>query len=81
MTHIISMCHILLLDTDAPASRKGWHHILPSHEEEESMDFGKKIAVSTSWNIIKLIICYTDAHRPHQPMDINKMTLIFMSTL
>ena len=29
----------------------------------------------------RTIICYTDARRPHQPMDTNEMTLIFMSKL
>lgn len=59
--------------------KKGWHHTVSSREEEQSIDFGEKTAVSASWNIIKLIICYADAHHPHQPMDTNEMTLIFMS--
>lgn len=79
----LGLCH-----TDAPTGKKGWHHIVSAREEEQSIDFGEKTAVSASWNIIKLyknykniikIICYTDARHPHQPMDTNEMTLIFMS--
>lgn len=50
--------HVLLsqLDlrhTEAPPSRRGWHHILSVQEEEESMDFIEKPAVSAAWSIIK----------------------------
>lgn len=53
---VISLCHTLplgLCHTDAPTGKKGWHHIVSAREEEESIDFGEKTAVSASWNIIK----------------------------
>lgn len=70
----LGLCH-----TDAPTGKKGWHRSVSAREDEQSIDFVEKTAVSASWNIIKLIICYTDARHPHQPMDTNEMTLIFMS--
>ena len=86
---VISLCQSWASVTQMHLlGKKGWHHIVSSREEEQSIDFGEKTAVSASWNIIKLyknykniikIICYTDARHPHQPMDTNEMTLIFMS--